>query len=98
MSDMRWSNNSSRIRFEVKRVTNGNLKRLLLVQRFAEGTNFWVHDDGTYSVPTEQEIETLINEEASSLARYLRNEKKDWVPRIGMTLNLFPFPDCGWKH
>jgi hypothetical protein len=60
MSDMRWSNNSSRIRFEVKLVTNGNLKRLLLVQRFAEGTNFWVHDNGTYSyVPTEMEIETL---------------------------------------
>jgi len=59
MSDMRWSNDSSRIRFEVKLVTNGNLKRLLLVQWFAEGTNFWVHDNGTYSyVPTEQEIET----------------------------------------
>lgn len=31
-------------------------------------------------------IETLISEESSLLAGYLRNEKKDWVPRIGITL------------
>jgi len=31
-----------------------------------------------------QEIETLINEEALLLARYLRDEKKDWVPRIAI--------------
>jgi hypothetical protein len=30
-------------------------------------------------------IETLINEEALLLGMYLRNEKKDWVPRIGIT-------------
>jgi hypothetical protein len=29
-----------------------------------------------------QEIETLINEEALLLARYLRNEVKEWNPRI----------------
>jgi hypothetical protein len=29
-----------------------------------------------------QEIETLIIEEALLLARYLRNERKDWLPRI----------------
>jgi hypothetical protein len=29
-----------------------------------------------------QELETLINEEALPLARYLRNEVKDWNPRI----------------
>ena len=29
-----------------------------------------------------QEIETLINEEALLLAKYLRNERKDWIPRI----------------
>jgi CRISPR-associated protein Cas1 len=28
-----------------------------------------------------QTIETLINEEALLLAKYLRNEKKDWIPR-----------------
>jgi hypothetical protein len=30
----------------------------------------------------EQEIETLINEEALLLAMYLRNEKQTWTPRI----------------
>jgi hypothetical protein len=27
----------------------------------------------------------LISEEALLLAKYLRNEKKDWLPRIGIT-------------
>ena len=30
----------------------------------------------------QQEIETLINEEVLLLARYLRNEKQAWIPRI----------------
>ena len=30
-------------------------------------------------------IETLIGEESSLLASYLRSEKKDWIPRIGIT-------------
>jgi hypothetical protein len=30
----------------------------------------------------QQEIETLINEEALLLAKYLRHEKKEWTPRI----------------
>jgi hypothetical protein len=30
-----------------------------------------------------QTIDTLINEEALLLAKYLRNENKDWIPRIG---------------
>lgn len=30
-------------------------------------------------------IATLITEEASLLAMYLRNEKKEWLPRIGLT-------------
>jgi hypothetical protein len=29
-----------------------------------------------------QTIDTLISEEAFLLAKYLRNEKKDWNPRI----------------
>ncbi len=29
-----------------------------------------------------QEIETLINEEALLFAQYLRNEKQSWVPRV----------------
>jgi CRISPR-associated protein Cas1 len=32
-----------------------------------------------------QTVETLISEEALLFAKYLRNEKKDWVPRIGIT-------------
>jgi len=28
-----------------------------------------------------QTIETLINEEALLFAKYLRNEKRDWIPR-----------------
>ena len=32
-----------------------------------------------------QEIETLISEEAFLFAKYLREEKKDWLPRIGIT-------------
>jgi CRISPR-associated protein Cas1 len=31
-----------------------------------------------------QTIETLINEEALLFAKYLRNEKKEWIPRIGI--------------
>jgi hypothetical protein len=33
-------------------------------------------------VGKKQEIETLINEEALLCAKFLRNEVKDWVPRI----------------
>jgi hypothetical protein len=32
----------------------------------------------------EQEIETLLSGETSLFARYLRKEKKDWLPRIGI--------------
>ena len=30
-----------------------------------------------------QTLDTLVSEEALLLAKYLRNEKKDWIPRIG---------------
>ncbi len=33
-----------------------------------------------------QRIETLINEEALLLARYLRDERKNWIPRIAYVL------------
>ena len=33
-------------------------------------------------VGKKQTIETLINEEALLLAKFLRNERKEWVPRI----------------
>jgi len=39
----------------------------------------------------QQEIETLINEEALLFAQFLRNEKKEWIPRIVnlQHLNIF---------
>ena len=30
----------------------------------------------------QQKIETLVNEEAYLFAMYLRNEKREWIPRI----------------
>jgi hypothetical protein len=33
-------------------------------------------------VGTQQEIETLINEEALLFAKYLRNERNEWNPRL----------------
>jgi hypothetical protein len=33
-------------------------------------------------VGNRQTIDTLINEEALLLANYLRNERKDWIPRL----------------
>ena len=43
--------------------------------------------DGYAEIPrikvgNRQTIETLISEEALLLAKYLRNEKKEWIPRI----------------
>lgn len=35
-----------------------------------------------YRAGKRQEFETLINEEAMLLAKYLRNEKQTWIPRI----------------
>ncbi len=32
-----------------------------------------------------QTLDTLISEEALLLAKYLRNERKEWFPRIGIT-------------
>ncbi len=32
-----------------------------------------------------QTIDTLINEEALLFAKFLRNEKENWFPRIGTT-------------
>lgn len=33
---------------------------------------------------SKQELETLINEEAILLGMYLRNERKEWIPRVGI--------------
>jgi len=35
-----------------------------------------------YRMDKRQELETLINEEAMLFAKYLRNERSEWVPRI----------------
>jgi CRISPR-associated protein Cas1 len=35
-----------------------------------------------YRTGNRQELETLINEEACLFAKYLRGERKDWIPRI----------------
>jgi hypothetical protein len=35
----------------------------------------------------QQEIETLINEEALELARFLRSERCDWIARIVKGVN-----------
>jgi hypothetical protein len=32
-----------------------------------------------------QTIDTLIREKALLFAKYLRNEEKEWIPRIGIT-------------
>ena len=36
-------------------------------------------------VGNRQTIETLINEEAMLFAKYLRNEKSEWIPRIAIS-------------
>jgi CRISPR-associated protein Cas1 len=35
-----------------------------------------------------QTIETLVNEEALVFAKYLRQEKKEWTPRVGIVFNV----------
>jgi CRISP-associated protein Cas1 len=47
---------------------NGLFKRVVEVPRIKQGRR--------------QTLDTLISEEALLLARYLRNERKDWIPRI----------------
>jgi CRISPR-associated protein Cas1 len=37
-------------------------------------------------VGKKQKIETLINEEALLFTKYLRTERKDWLPRVGIVL------------
>jgi CRISPR/Cas system-associated endonuclease Cas1 len=36
-----------------------------------------------------QTIETLINEEALLFAKYLRGERKEWIPRISLRSILY---------
>ena len=48
-----------------------------------------VHFESEVEVPRikaakRQEIETLINEEAMLLGKYLRDERKEWIPRVAI--------------
>ena len=50
-------------------------------------TKFEVYFEKTVEIPRirvgrRQTIETLINEEALLFAKFLRNEKQKWIPRI----------------
>lgn len=50
---------------------------------------FYAYLDWKVSIPrvghgNRSSIETLISEEASLLASYLRNERKEWIPRIAI--------------
>ena len=47
---------------------------------FKEGSNHEV-EIPRIKVGKKQTIETLINEEALLLAKFLRNERIDWIPR-----------------
>jgi hypothetical protein len=49
---------------------NGLFNRIVDVPRIKHGNG--------------QTIETLISEEALLFAQHLRNEKKEWIPRIGI--------------
>jgi hypothetical protein len=54
--------------------------------------DFYAYLKGKVEVPrirhgSRQTLETLINEEALLLAKYLRKERKTWIPRI--TVNDF---------
>jgi len=54
--------------------------------------DFNTYFEGRVEVPrirhgSKQTLETLINEEALLLAKYLRDERKTWVPRITVNFN-----------
>ncbi len=66
-------------------------KRMFLKDDIASSIVDKLHDYFTHKVMVprirrgrKQEIETLINEEALLLAKYLRDERKEWVPRIAI--------------
>ena len=66
-----------------KRVYLSNSKSNDLMRRF------YAYLDWKVRIPrvrhgNKSSIETLINEEALLLGMYPRNEKKDWIPRIGI--------------
>ena len=83
----------SRKDFHPKKVIIGNrkAKRMFLKDDIASNLVNKLHDYFTLEVKIprirrgeRQELETLINEEAYLLAQYLRNERKEWGPRIAI--------------
>jgi CRISPR-associated protein Cas1 len=70
--------------FSVNRKGKREYLNTALTQNLARGLNDYFRDKvhiPRIRMGNQQEIETLINEEALLLARYLRNEEKNWKPR-----------------
>jgi hypothetical protein len=38
-----------------------------------------------FDMEKDAQLKTLVSEESSLLAMYLRNEKNEWIPRVGIT-------------
>lgn len=83
----------SRKDFHPKTVIIGNrkAKRMFLKDDIASRLADKLHDYFMLKVKIprirvgkKQELETLINEEAFLLAKFLRNERKEWIPRIAV--------------
>ena len=79
--------------FHPKKVIIGNkkAKRMFLKDEIASDLVDKLHDYFTRRVKIprirvgrRQELETLINEEAMLLGKYLRDERKEWIPRIAI--------------
>jgi CRISPR-associated protein Cas1 len=83
----------SRRDFYPKKVIIGNkkAKRMFLKDEIASDLVDKLHDYFTRRVKVprirvgkRQELETLINEEALLLGKYLRDERKEWIPRVAI--------------
>jgi hypothetical protein len=63
----------------------GRWKNPLLIKGFNEYFHTKI-EIPRIRVGKKQKIEILINEEALVLGMYLRNEKKEWIPRIVVSM------------
>lgn len=79
--------------FKAKKETwNGkNGKRIYLKKSLTNDLTNKLHDYFTLKVKIprikrgeKQELETLINEEAMLIGKYLRSEREKWIPRIAI--------------
>jgi len=71
---------------EKREYLNNNLTRDLM-KKLDSLFKFTV-DVPRIKVGKQQTIETLLNEEALLLAKFIRNQKKTWVPRNLFTMKL----------